>query len=291
MGTNLLQNTIVSIFLAIVLLLGSLFAFRPVAMAVDWPTVTPVGPTPTIPNFAGDPFYTELPTIIPDVNLPDIGRMPTPPATPTYQPPTIEPPDLPTTTLSATPISTLAAISVAINISYSTPAPIGGAADLTATGAISSVNGMLLGTQGVISDIISYTDSLSNTIFELGLATDTLATGSAPDWYAPPLPRPIADIGWRFEEMGQDTRKRYSVASWGIWTAEVLAVPIKLVKGLAPIAQLLGPFGLFLIWLLIMAPIVLLFKILNFLKDTAIQIFNFLFDLIKFLISFIPGVG
>lgn len=289
MGTNQLQNSLIVIIVALLMLLGSLFAFRPVALA-DWPTVTPAGPTPTIPNFY-DPLYSEPPTLIPDVSLPDVDRMPTPPPTVTYQPPTIEPPDLPTITLSATPVSTLAAISSTIEFDYNTPSPLSYEANLSGSAVISNVNGMLMGTQSTISGVVSYTNSLSNTIFEIALATDTLASGSAPDWYAPPLPRPIADIGWRFEEMGQDTRKRYSVASWGLWAVDILAVPVKLIKGLAPIAQLLGPFGLFLLWLLIMTPIVFLFKALSFLKDLVIQIFNFIIEVVKFILSFIPFFG
>lgn len=289
MGTNLIQNSLISLLIAVLLVLGSFIIRRPLAYA-DTPTATPANPTPTTPNFY-DPLYSGPPTSIPDVNLPDIGRMATPPPTPTYEPTPLETPALPTVSLPDTPVPTLSSVSSSIGISYSTPALLSVSTDLTATNAVSQVSNLLLSTQNTISGIITYTDSLSNTIFELSMATDTLATGNAPAWYSPALPRPIADVGWRFEEMGQDTRKRYSVAAWGIWMAEVLAIPVQLVKGLAPVAQLLGPFGLFLAWLLIMAPIVLLFKILRFLKDAAIAIFNFLFEIIKFLISFIPGVG
>jgi len=289
MGSNIFQNSVISLFIAVLMALGTLFVFRPIAYA-DTPTSLPPLPTPTFPNFY-DPEYSGPPTRIPDVNLPNIGRMTTPPPAPTYEPVPLETPMLPTIEFSGTPVPTLSAVNASIGLSYSTPRPLSSSANLTATDAVSQVSGLLISTQNTISDIVSYTNGLSNTIYEIGLATDTLATGNAPDWYAPALPRPVADIGWRFEEAGQDTRKRYSVAAWGVWIAEILALPVQMIKGLAPIAQLLGPFGLFLAWLLIMSPIVLLFKILKFLKDTAIQLFNFLFDLIKFLISFIPGVG
>jgi hypothetical protein len=161
----------------------------------------------------------------------------------------------------------------------------------TASMVISNINTTLLGTQQTISGMYSYTTYLSDTIAIISVASSTLSFSTAPTWYAPALPRPVADVGWRFEEMGGDVRQRYSVVDWGVWIAQLLAAPLQLVKGLAPLAALLGPFGLLLVWMLIMVPIVLVFRILQFLKNNLVQIFHFIWDLIKFIISFIPGVG
>lgn len=227
------------------------------------PTPTAIGPTPTLPNF-NDPNYGAEPTAIPGVSFPAVVSFP-----PTPQPP-----------VETTP--TLVPIQTNLTLTYPTPAIITQTQELTiATGVISDMTGLALSTQSTISDIVSYTNYLSATLYQATLATDTLPTDTAPSWYAPALPRPMADVGWRFEIMSQDVRKRYSLAEWGIWTAQLLALPVQFIKGLAAIAQLMGPFGLLLGWLLVMFPVVLLFKLLDFIKQLLIQIFNFVVEIIR----------
>jgi len=139
--------------------------------------------------------------------------------------------------------------------------------------------------------VVSYTTYLSTTVGAVTAGTDTLSFSNAPDWYAPALPRPVADVGWQFEEMGQDVRKRYSITHWGAWVAQVLALPIQFIKGLRFLTEMFSPFGLMLAWLLIMFPVVLVFRELEYLKDLIIRLINILWEIVKFVISFIPGVG
>ena len=302
MGTPRFQVSVVIVLASFLL---GVFVSAPISVAQEM-TPTPL-PRPTIPNFPDDPYYEMVPTAIPDIDLPVLPGLPSPPPIPQVTPspwvtpqlpeinlpdtpPPVTPspwatPQLPEINLPETPIPTLSPINASIGLSYSTPAPINISADMTATNTISGISGLLLSTRDTISDIVSYTNGLSTTIYQITIATDTLNIDHAPDWYAPALPRPMADVGWRFEQMGTDVTRRYSIAAWGIWMIEVLTLPIKFIKGLSFIAELFGPFGLFLAWLLIMFPVVLLFKALNWLKNLIIQIFNFLFDLIRIIIG------
>lgn len=290
MGTSHIPlSVIIAIILGLLLILVTLVSL-PSDVAAQELTPTPIAPTPTAPNFLL-PENNAPPTLIPDITLPNIGGLGDPPPTPEFTTTPLATPDLPVINLPGTPQPTLSPINTFIGLQYPTPAGVSMEANLTATNAVSDVTNLLLSTQSGISGVVSYTNDLSNTIYAITLATDTLNVDTAPEWYAPALPRPVANVGWRFEGMGQDVRKRYSIAAWGIWMVEVLALPVQFIKGLNFLAALSGPFGLFLAWLLIMFPVVLLFRALEFLKNTAIQIFNFLFELIKFIISFIPGVG
>lgn len=92
--------------------------------------------------------------------------------------------------------------------------------------------------------------------------------------------------------MGEDVRRRYSLTAWGAMATEIIALPLRFVKGLRDLGSLLGPFGLFLTWLLIMLPVVMFFKIIEFLKGLAIGLWNFavqIAHIIMDLIELIPG--
>jgi hypothetical protein len=51
--------------------------------------------------------------------------------------------------------------------------------------------------------------------------------------------------------------------------------------------RFMGPFGLFVAWLLVLLPVVLFFKIFEFFKSLVIRLFNFIFDMIRFILELI----
>lgn len=148
--------------------------------------------------------------------------------------------------------------------------------------------------QGWISSTVSYTTWISGEIETL-MYTGTFEIQSAPEWYAPDLPRPMADIGWTFEQLssGIDSGQRYSLAQWAWFAGEVVSLPFQFVKLVRQLIQFLGAFGLFLAWLLIMLPVVLFFKMFLFLKNLFIKLLNWIIAVIGFfidLIKLLPGL-
>jgi len=196
---------------------------------------------------------------------------------------------MPAIQFPATPVPQMAPIKTSFNLVYSDVLTIGNTTQnsntitSTVTGPISSTVALIRETRSTISGVISYTSYLSKAIYSTTLAVDTIITTTAPSWYAPAMPRPMADVGYQFEIMAGDLRKRYSIATWAAWVANVIAVPIQFAKSLLPFAQIMGPFGLFLGWLFVMAPVVLMFRTLEFLKTMVIRVFNFIWDVIKFI--------
>ena len=142
---------------------------------------------------------------------------------------------------------------------------------------------MLESTSGLVLEAVEYTDYLSATA-NLN-QTDTFTVASAPDWYAPALPRPMANVGWTFEGLrsGIDSGKRYSLVIWSGFFGYMVSLPIQFIKMLFQLSQFLGPFGLFLIWLLVMFPFVLGAKIIIFIKNLFVRLINFIFKLIQFI--------
>lgn len=119
--------------------------------------------------------------------------------------------------------------------------------------------------------------------------TDTFTLVTAPGWYAENLPRPLANVGWTFEQMsgGIDSSQRYTIASWAALAGYVAALPIQLAKSVRELFQFLGPFGYFITWLLVLLPGVLFFKWIEFIKNLIIRLFNFVLDLIRFILELI----
>lgn len=292
------------------------------------PTPIPALVLPTIPSFTIPEYVApNPPTAIPTIVLPSVPSftMPSPlsgtvitspTAIPTAVLPTVTTStaeislDLPEISLATpelglasmeypdltlpTPGATLAAIDSSLSLSVTAPISLsatnGGSNVISAAGQ--SIVGTLVSGRGVVSDVISNTNALSATWTTLWNQNDAMAAASAPDWYAPTLPRPIADIGWRFELMGEDVRRRYSLTAWGGLVADIIALPIRFIKGLQDLGALLGPFGLFLTWMWIMLPVVLFFKIIEFIKNLAINTWNFVVQvahIIMDLIELIPG--
>jgi len=235
------------------------------------PTATSrsVAPTATRPNFNDPNFGGGVPTAISTVDFSNLSRMSTPPPAP-----------------QSTPYPTLVSVQPSFVLSYSSPSALTYTTQSTNSAQYQSEL-ILSQAQSTISDVIAVATTLSDTVHALMVATDTITISTVPDWYAPHLPRPVAQIGWDFEGMGSDVRRRYSLSSWTTWTAELLAVPVQFIKGLIPWAQALGPLGLVLAWLLVMLPIKLLLDMLDFLKNLAVQVFNFLLKIVHILIDLI----
>jgi len=233
-------------------------------------TATPynAAPTATRPNFNDPNYGGGIPTAIPTVAFGAYDGMPAPPAAP-----------------QSTPYPTLVAVSSSFDLVYSTPSAI--TYTTSSTGVVSRGEEVLNQAQVTISDVLTMATGLSQTIYTLMVATDSISLTTVPTWYAPYLPRPVAQVGWDFESMGSDLRRRYSLAFWTTRTAQILAIPVKFVKGLIPWAQALGPLGLFLAWLLVMLPIKLLLDMLDFLKNLAVHVFNFLLKIVHILIDLI----
>lgn len=249
------------------------------------PTAVPAAPTVVFPH----PDYSQ-PTSIPAAIWPTVspnGYNPTPFVMPSPLAISITPAPFSTPALDSITPTNLSSINYMMSLIYSTPsAIISGTTDLTGTAGYTIVTGYLGEATGFITDVVSYTDYLSTTVANL-TPTETFTIANAPDWYAPALPRPVADVGWTFETLQTDidAGKRYSISAWSSFFGYVASLPFQLMKLLYQIVQFLGPLGLFLTWLLVMAPIVTYFKILLFIKNAFISLLNFIIKLIGFLLE------
>jgi hypothetical protein len=139
---------------------------------------------------------------------------------------------------------------------------------------------------GLTGSILSYTTWLSGEIAALD-HTDTFTLMVAPAWYAPYLPREMANVGWTFENLNATGGARYSVETWAGIFGSIISMPIKLSLNIWELFRFLGPFGLFVTWLLIMTPVVLGFDMLGLIKGSITWIFRFfkqVIDLIDWLI-------
>jgi len=170
------------------------------------------------------------------------------------------------------------------NVTLTTAAGIPQCASYAYTGAAESI---LISGPGYISDMVSYTAWLSGEIATMQ-ATNTFTIATAPAWYAPDLPRPMADVGYTFELMQVDIdtgTTRYSLTNWASLLGHIVSLPVQLAKTLYQIAQFLGPIGLFLTWLLIMLPFVLFIKLFVFIKNIFTSLLNTLIELVKILLD------
>ena len=269
------------------------------------PTYNEIWHTPTATQ-TGTPTYTPTPT--PGPGTPTATRTPTPgPGTPTAtlsyapmpDPRDFGPPEYPNPT--SIPVLSLPQP----NQNGWNPAPITLPSPLAAQftpAAISlpslAVTNTITGSQATtdtmatistwITDTLEYTEWLSDEI-EAIQYTDSFTVETAPEWYAPSLPRPLANAGWTFETLqsGIDTGERYPVTVWAGFFGYLASLPVQFIKSLYELFAFLGPFGLFIIWLLVMLPVVLFFKILEFLKNLVISLFNLILDIIGFFLNLI----
>lgn len=274
--------------------------YTPTATSTGTPTTVPGPGTPTAVPFPSAipfprPFYG-VPTSIPVSNIPTANpngyspptlSLPSPLAL-TYTPPPFATPNANSGVVTSTALAT---INTSLSISYGTPTGISGSGSSTNTDAYSGSVVIIEGVNGLVTDVTSYTTWLSGTVENL-TPTDTFTIVTAPDWYAPALPRPMADVGWTFETLqtGVDEGRRYSLAAWSSFFGYVASLPFQFVKLLYQIVQFLGPLGLFLTWLLVMAPIVTYFRILLWIKNLFISLLNFIIKIISLLLSILGGL-
>jgi hypothetical protein len=197
-------------------------------------------------------------------------------------------PNFPDNTITATNPITLTAINTTLSLSYTTPLTLDTSGGLTGSTVFTAVNNILITGTNWISGVISYTDWLSGEIGTIQ-ATQTFTLAAAPDWYAPDLPRPMADVGWTWETLqtGIDTGFRYSLPQWAWFFGYSASLPFQLLKVLRQIFQFLGPLGLFVIWLMVMFPLVLFVKFFTAIRNFLISLLNFVFSAIRTLMDII----
>ncbi len=143
------------------------------------------------------------------------------------------------------------------------------------------------------AQIISYTTYLSEST-NLN-PTETFTILNAPADYAPDLPRPFANIGYTFENMGSaaDNGVLYTLHSWAALVGYSASLPVQFIKMLHQIVIIIGPVGLFIIWLLIMLPFRLWIIMFIFIKNAIVGSFNMVVKIIRFIgdiWDLIPGL-
>lgn len=317
------RNQVIAVALGLALLLLVLYSLPVQAQSgcsgdpcvFNTPTATPTGtPVPTpgpgtptpVPMPNASPFPRPnygIPTSIPMMGFPSVPgpveiSLPAPTVDPWMTPEALPMPGVVSITLLEAPNAislgnisltgteaiSLESINTSLEISYSTPLTLG-AGSLTGTAGYSFVTGLNDDGRAIISDVVSYTDYLSGETAALQYS-GTLTISTAPDWYAPLLPREMANIGWTFEHVGDNSTVRYSLNTWSYLFGAMIAMPIRLVRALLELFRFMGPFGLFLVWLLvIMLPAVLGFKILLFIKNTIIRIINFVLTVLDWILK------
>lgn len=285
------------------------------------PTATPGTPTP----YPVPPSSTVYATPPPTSLLPGPNSFPMPTTIPIFVFPTLPSPieldpistpeplaltPIPTPDYSGTVTSTLDLhpISSTVSISYSSDItsavdllPISSTISLSYTAAMTpdfstisdtaaytTISNIIGAGSGWISSVVSYTDWISGEASTLQ-ETGTFTIAAAPAWYAPDLPRPMANVGWTIEELqtGIDSGERYSLTTWAWFAGYLASLPVQLGKVTFQVFQFLGPLGLFVTWLFVMLPYKLWVKLLIFIKNLFIALFNFVVDLLRFLLELI----
>lgn len=138
--------------------------------------------------------------------------------------------------------------------------------------------------------IISFTEYLSNSATMN--PTQTITVLNAPADYAPDMPRPFANVGYTFEQM-EANGQQYSLNAWASLAGYMASLPVQMVKPLLELAEFMGPFGLFVIWLLVMLPFVLAVRLFVFFKNLIIKVMNLVIDIIRLIgdiWDLIPGL-
>lgn len=294
--------------------------FTPTATATGTPRPTPGPGTPTaVPMPGASPFprpFYGIPTSIPNVTYPQVGSpiavtLPAPPAlTPRSTPSPLPMPSPLTMTLplpnpitntTPSPLSLPAPLTSTFGLTAPNPVNLNPVTAFSSTNLVDLItpqplNGsqpfsqsqIITNTNDFVGNAISYTTWLSGEVAALNY-TETFTIAVAPAWYAPALPRPMANVGYTFETLqaGIETGHRYHIWTWAAFFGYIVSLPIQLIKAIFDLFRFLGAFGLFVIWLLIMLPVVLFFKILEFLKSLVIKLFNFIIDAIRFILDLI----
>ena len=166
-------------------------------------------------------------------------------------------PDYADFVITPTATITLSQINTTLSLSYTTPSPVNLSAQggLTLTGSISGSAGDYA---GWLEGVVSYTNYLTGEIVALQ-GSQTITVINAPTWYSPDLPRPMASVGWTFEQLTDPNGSvgNFTISSWAGFFGYVISLPFQFIKSLWQLVSYFGPFGLFLGWLMMMFVIVL----------------------------------
>jgi hypothetical protein len=253
------------------------------------PTAVPMAATVVFPH----PNYA-APTSIPAATFPTVSSSGYNPATLAWPSPlaiTVTPLAVTTPNLGSITETDLSTAQTGLSISYRTPMALSSSTSISGSGSYTVVDGLAGDLDGFVGDMVSYTDYLSTTAANI-VPTGTFTVITAPDWYAPAMPRPAANVGWTFEQLrsGVELGSRYSLPAWAGFTGYITSIPFQLVKLLYQLVQFLGPLGLFLAWLLIMFPIVLWMRFFLFIKNTFVSFLNFIVKIVSFVLSLVKFV-
>lgn len=75
----------------------------------------------------------------------------------------------------------------------------------------------------------------------------------------------------------------YDPRAWASLLGYIAAVPFQLLKFFYTMAQMMGPVGLFVTWLLVLLPFVLFARMFVFIKNLIISIINLVVKIIRFI--------
>jgi len=315
---------ITPLFIGLTLTLVTLAALPThLAQADDtWNTPTPTE-TPTAVPTPGDGTPTAVPMPEPmefpnpnypaPTGIPTLGAAPTPlpwatwpiPYITPYSPEPFDAPNLeltpfPTIDPTAYAVTFTDKISKSYELSYTKPLSLGnlikkGTKGLTGTKAITFVNNAIGDISGTIGIVQSYTHWLTGEITAMN-HTGTFTIAQAPDWYAPSLPREMADVGWTLETVlnkkSNKPNKNLSLRAWAWWFGRLSAMPFRFMKWVFSFWNFFGPFMLLTIWLLVMLPVVLVLRTLPILHKflfSAIRWLEWAVDWVRKIIEMLPG--
>lgn len=99
--------------------------------------------------------------------------------------------------------------------------------------------------------------------------------------YAPSLPRNVAAVGWTFENMDSSAGLGFGVTEWAALFGYIVSLPFQLFKMLYNISNLMGPFRLFLLWMIILLPFRLWIILALFIRRVVFSLINLIFKLIQ----------
>jgi hypothetical protein len=145
----------------------------------------------------------------------------------------------------------------------------------------------------LIDDVLSTTAWLSASM--ISDSTEVFTVATAPADYVPGAPRPIANVGYTFEQMSNGAGSiSYSINSWAALIGYAASIPVQLVKTFKQLSTLLGgPLSLFAGWLLIFLPLAIFVESFDFFKRLIISITNLVIKLVRFvgdLWDMLPGL-
>lgn len=205
-------------------------------------------------------------------------------------------PSFSTSTITIATVIPLSALTTTIDLSYTEPLTL----DLSLIGSVTGTDNLTGSVGSAVGDfsgwledgVLSYTNYLTGQIATIQ-GTQTITILNAPSWYAPAMPRPMADVGWTFEQLTDPTGEilNFTLSSWASFFGYVSTLPFQMVKSLWQIVAYLGPFGLFLGWLLIMFVIVLVVHFQVFIVKFLITIIRLVVRIVEVLGEWIPTGG